>query len=75
MLDIWLLHHLQKLARIGAQRFDIATLPLCVDGVKREAGFAGTGQASDNNELVARQVDIDALEIMLARTAHLDVGE
>ena len=75
MLDIGLLHHLQKLARISGERFDVAALPLGINGVEREAGLAGTRKPSDDDELVARQVDIDALEIMLARTAHLDVGE
>ena len=75
MLDIGLLHHLQKLARISGERFDITALPLGINGVEGEAGFAGTRQARDDDKLVARQVDIDAFEIMLARTAHLDVGE
>ena len=75
MLDIGLLHHLQKLARISRQRFDITPLPLGIDGVEREAGFARTGQPGDDDQLVAWKVDIDALEIMLARTAHLNMGE
>jgi len=75
MLDIRLLHHLQKLARISGERFDVAALPLGINGIESEAGLAGAGQARNDDELVARQVDIDALEIMVARTAHLDVGE
>ena len=75
MFDIGLLHHFQKLARISRQRFDITPLPLSIDGVEREAGFARTGQPGDDDQLIAWKVDIDALEIMLARTAHLNMGE
>ena len=39
MLDIGLLHHLQKLPRIGAQRFHIAPLPLGIDRVKSEGAL------------------------------------
>ncbi len=34
MVDIGLLHHVQKLARIGRQAFDIAPLPLGIDRVE-----------------------------------------
>ena len=40
MLDIGLLHQLEELARIGAERLDVAPLPLGIDGVEGEAGLA-----------------------------------
>ncbi len=75
MLDIGFLHHLEKLAGIGAERFDIAPLPLGIDRVEGERGFAATRQAGDDDQPVARQVDVDALEVMLARTADFYVGQ
>ena len=75
MLDIGFLHHLQKLARIGGQRFHIAALPLGIDGVEGQRRLARPRQAGNDDQLVPGQVDIDALEVMLARTAHLDMGE
>ena len=75
MLDIGLLHHLQKLARISRQRFDIAPLPLGVDRIEGERGLAGAGQAGDHDQFLARQLDIHALEIMLAGTFYFDVGQ
>src|SRR3546814_6303289 len=36
MLDIGLLHHLQKLARISGEGFNIAPLPLRIDGRSEE---------------------------------------
>jgi len=75
MLDIGLLHHLEKLARIGGQALDIASLPLGIDGVEGETGLAGAGQAGDHDQLLARKLDIDALEIMLAGTFYFNVGQ
>ena len=50
MLDVGLLHHLEKLARVGGQALDIAPLALSIDGVEREAGFARTRQTGDHRQ-------------------------
>src|SRR3546814_5158144 len=57
MLDIGLLHHLQKLARISGEGFNIAPLPLRIDGVEGKRTFPRTGKAGDDDQLVAGQVD------------------
>ena len=75
MLDIGLLHHLEKLPRVGAEALDIAPLPLGIDGIEREARLAAAGQAGDHDQLFARQFDIHALEIMLAGAFYFDVGQ
>ena len=75
MFDIGLLHHLQKLARIGGERFHIAALPLGIDGVEGERGFARPRQPGDDDQAVAGQIDIDALEIMFTRAADGNVGQ
>src|SRR3546814_21090201 len=75
MLDIGLLHHLQKLARISVEGFNIASLPLRIDGVEGKRTFPRTGKAGDDDQLVAGQVDIDALQIVLARAAHGDMSQ
>ena len=72
LVDVRLLHHLQELARIGRERLDIAALALGVDGVERERGFAGTRQPGEHHQPVARNVDVDVLEIVLARAADRD---
>ena len=69
LVDIRLLHHLQELARIGREQFDVAALALGIDGVEGERGFAGAGEAGEHDELVARNLEIDVLEIVLARAA------
>ena len=72
VVDVGLLHHLEELARIGRQAFDVAALALGIDGVEGERGFARARQAGEHDELVARDVEIDVLEIVLARAADVD---
>ncbi|MGY3445679.1 hypothetical protein ACVW17_005680 [Bradyrhizobium sp. USDA 4473] len=72
LVDIRLLHHLQELPRIGRQRFDVAALALGVDGVECERGFAGAGQAGEHHQLVARNLDVDVLQIVFACAADRD---
>ncbi len=70
LVDVRLLHHLQELPGVGRQRLDVAALPFGVDGVERERGFARAGQAGEHHELVARKLDVDVLEVVLARAAN-----
>ena len=72
LIDVRLLHHLEELPRIGRQAFDIAALALGIDGVEGERGFAGARKAGEHHELVARDVEIDIFQIMLARAADGD---
>ena len=71
MVHIRLFHHRQELPGIGGQRLHIAPLALGVKGVKGQGRFPGAGQAGDNHELVAGNIQIDILEIVGARAAHL----
>ena len=73
MVHIRLLHQFQELAGIGRQAFDIAALAFGIDGVEGERGFARTRQAGQHGQGVARNIDVDILEIVLARAADGDV--
>ena len=73
VIDIRLLHQFQELARIGRQRLDIAALALGIDGVEGERGLARAGQAGQHGQRVARNLDVDILEIVLAGAANGDV--
>jgi hypothetical protein len=75
MLDVGLLHHLEELPRVGGQALDVAPLALGVDRVERQARLARAGEPGDHDQRVARQIDVDPLEIVLARAADGDVGE
>ena len=70
LVDVRLLHHLEELAGIGRQALDIAALALGIDRVEGERRFARAGQAGHHDQRVARQVEIDVLEIVLARAAN-----
>ncbi len=73
-VDVGLAHQFQELAGVGGQRLDVAALALGVDRVERQRGFAGAGQAGDDRQRVARDDDVDVLQIMFARAAHVDVA-
>ena len=72
MVDVGLLHHVEELPRIGRQRLDIAPLALGIDRVEGERGLAGARESGDHHERLARQIERDILEIVLARAADGD---
>jgi hypothetical protein len=69
-VDIRFLHQFEELACVCGQRFDVAPLPFGVEGVEGERGLAGARQAGDHDQLFARQLKIDVLEIVRARAAN-----
>ena len=71
-IDIGLLHLAEELAGIGAQRFDVASLPLGIERVEREAGLARPREARDADQFVAWENNGDVLEVMLAGTSDRD---
>ncbi|MND56580.1 hypothetical protein D3C80_476890 [compost metagenome] len=70
LVDIRLLHHFQKLAGIGRQAFDITALAFRIDRVEGKRGLARSGKAGHHDQRIAGQVEIDALQVMLARAAN-----
>ena len=62
----------EELPRVGAQRFDVATLPFGEDRVERETGLPRSGQTGEHDERVAWDVDVDVLEIVDAGTANTE---
>ena len=71
--DVGLLHQFEELPRIGRQALDIAALALGIDRVEGERGFARARQPGDHHQAVARQFDIDVLEVVLPRAADADL--
>ena len=74
LVDVRLLHHLEELPRVGRERLHIAALAFGIDRVEGERGFARARQAGEHDQLVARNGDVDVLEIVLARAADGDLA-
>ncbi len=72
-IDVGLLHELEELPGIGRQALDIAALALGIDGVESERRLARARQPGDHHQAVARHVDVDVLEVVLARAANPDL--
>ena len=68
-VHVRLVHLAEEHAGIRRQRFDVAALPLGEDRIEGEGRLSGTGQAREHHERVPRDVDIHALEVVLAGAA------
>ncbi len=68
-VDVGLVHLPEELAGVGRQRLHVAPLPLGEDRVEGEAGLPRPGQAREDDEGVAGQVERDVLEVVLPRSA------
>jgi hypothetical protein len=71
-VDVGLLHQLQELPGVRGQRLDVAALALGVERVEGERALARAGQARDHDQPVARQVEIEVLEVVRACAADAD---
>ncbi len=69
-VDIGLVHLAEELARIRRQGLDVTPLALGEDRVEGEAGLARPGQPGEDDQGVARQVEVDVAQVVLARTPH-----
>ena len=63
---------LDELPRIGVQRLQVAALSLGEQDVEGQGALAAAGHAGDDGESVAAEIDVDVLEVVLARAADLD---
>ena len=65
VVNVGFLELFEELAGVGGEALDVFALTFGVDGVKSETGFTGTAQAGDDDELVARQCEVNVLEVVL----------
>ena len=74
LVDIRLVHLAEELARVRRERLDIAALALGVDRIEGQGRLARAREARDDDELVARDVNVDVLEVVGSGAPYLDVS-
>ena len=72
VIHIRLVHLPEELAGVGRERLDVAALAFGEDGIEGQRGFARTGQPGDDDKLVARDLDGDILQVVVARADDAD---
>ena len=72
LIDVRLLHPLQKLARVSRERFHVAPLALGVDSIEGERGLPGARHTRHHRQLVVRDGQRNVLQVMDPRPADLN---
>ena len=62
----------QELARVGAEGLHIPALPLGIQRVEHQAGFAGAAGARHHRQFAGADVQVQVLEVVLACAADSD---
>jgi hypothetical protein len=57
---------------VGGERLDVPALAFGVDGVEGERRLAGSRETGDDDQPIARQVDVDVLQVVDAGAADGD---
>jgi hypothetical protein len=70
LVDVGHAHLVDQPARVRRHRFEVAPLRLRVDRAERERGLARARDAGEDDQRVARDRDVDVLQVVLARAAH-----
>ena len=63
---------LHELPRVGVERLEVAALSFREHDVEREGALSAPADPGDRGEPVARQPDVDVLEVVVAGAADLD---
>jgi len=70
LVDFWLVHLPEELARIGAERLDVPPLALGEDRVEGQGGLARPGEPGEDDEAVPWQLNGDVAQVVLTRSSH-----
>ncbi len=71
-IDLRLVHAVEELARVRRECLDVAPLAFRVERVEHERGLARSRRARDDDQLARGQIDVEVLEVVLARAANAD---
>src|SRR5262249_11046651 len=74
VIDVGLLELAEELPGVAGEGRDVAGLPLRVERVERQGRLARAAHAGEDDELVARQVEVDVAEVVLAGAADDDAA-
>ena len=66
-VQVGLVHLAEKLPRVGRKRFDVPPLPFGVNRIERQRRFAAARKAGKDDQLVARNFDVDVFQVVLSR--------
>ncbi len=72
VVDRRAIHAVEELPRIGAEGLDIAALPLGIERIEHQARLSRARRAGDHRQLAGVEVDVEALEVVLAGAADAD---
>ncbi len=72
-VDVRLFHHRQELTGVGGQGLHVAPLSLGINRVECQRRLAGTRKTGQYDESIARQVEIDILQIVGPGTPDADI--
>ena len=67
-------HLMKQPPGVGRNRFEVSPLRFGVEGAERERRLARAGHAGEDHQRVARNVDVDVLQIVFARAAHVNIA-
>ena len=67
-----LVHPVQELARVRREGFHVAALPFGKQRVEHQARLAGSAGPGDHGQLAGADVQVEVLQIVLARAADAD---
>ena len=71
LLHVGFLDTFQELAGVGRERFDIAPLPLGIDGVEGQAGLSRSAHSRNHGQTFMRNLAIDIPEIVYLGASNL----
>ncbi len=66
-----LVHPVEELPHVRAERFDVTALAFGVNGFESETRLSAPARTGNDGQFAERKIDIYALEIVLARPANL----
>jgi hypothetical protein len=64
VVDVRFFHHRQELSGIRGQGLDVAALAFGVQRIERKRRLSRTGQTRDDDELIARNRQVEILQIV-----------